>query len=292
MKRLVCAALFALWWPAPASAAPPDEALLAHIGSARTVRIVVEQRYRHTGRSLAGTKPIQGFRLPFSDVAVDLLGAAGVGVVGADAARFDATLRIVAQGRALGYFYFDGVEGYLFTGADLAGEIVFTAPGLPEWRTPFAARRPPPLKVSLNFGYQNPANAPFLQVFNASTSFVARMMAVVGTAYGAAPLVAVLDWGEPVARMFAARALGDVRDPAAADALIVLLTDRDPALRREAAWSLGRLGDRRAAPALIAALNDSDLDVRWFAKWALERIGRGLPDTAPGAASAAEAPAD
>ena len=93
-------------------------------------------------------------------------------------------------------------------------------------------------------------------------------------------------------RMFAARALGDVRDPAAADALIVLLTDRDPALRREAAWSLGRLGDRRAAPALIAALNDSDLDVRWFAKWALERIGRGLPDTAPGAASAAEAPAD
>ena len=72
----------------------------------------------------------------------------------------------------------------------------------------------------------------------------------------------------------------------------VLLTDRGPALRREAAWSLGRLGDRRAAPALIAALDDSDLDVRWFAKWALERIGRGLPETAPGAASDAEAPVD
>ena len=53
MIRLIYAALFILGGLVPAMAAAPDEATLAHIGSAHTVRIVVDQQYRHTGHSLA-----------------------------------------------------------------------------------------------------------------------------------------------------------------------------------------------------------------------------------------------
>ena len=218
-----------------------------------------------------------GYQLPFRDVAADLFRVAGVRVVGPDATDYDATLTISARGRAIGNFYFDGPEGYLFTGAELSGEIVFAAPGLPEWRTQFAGRRLPPVNLSVNLGYENPTNAPLLEIFNAPTSYVARMITVIAKAYGAAPLIAVLDRDKPTDRVFAARALGDLRDPAVTDALIALLAGRDPALRREAAWSLGRVGDSRAAPALIAALDDSDRDVRWFAKWVLEQIGGDFP---------------
>jgi hypothetical protein len=274
MIRLVCAALFVLGWLVPASAAPPDDALLAHIGSAQTVRVVVDQQYHHTGHidAATGPKTMPDYRLPFLDVAAVLLRVAGVRVVGPDATQYDATLTISARGRAIGNFYFDGPEGYLFTGAELSGEIVFTAPGLLAWRTQFAGRHLPPANLSINLGYENPANAPLLKIFNTPTSYVARMMTVIATAYGAAPLIAVMDRDTPTARVFAARALGDLRDSAATDALIVLLTDQDPALRREAAWSLGRIGDRRATPALTAALDDFDIDVRWYAKWALEKI--------------------
>jgi hypothetical protein len=126
-------------------AAAPDEAMLAHIGSARTVRIVVDQQYRHTGHSLAETKPktMPDYRLPFLGVAVELFRVSGVRVVDPDATEYDATLTISATGRAIGNFYFNGPEGYLFTGAELSGEIVFTVPGLPAWRTQFAGRRLP-----------------------------------------------------------------------------------------------------------------------------------------------------
>ena len=86
-------------------------------------------------------------------------------VVGADAATYDATLTITAQGRALGRIYHRGVTGLLYAGAMLSGEIVFTAPGVPAWRTPFSVRRQPPLEVTINLGYERPANAPFVEVF-------------------------------------------------------------------------------------------------------------------------------
>ncbi len=279
MIRLICAALFFLGGLVPAMAAAPDEATLAYIGSAHTVRVVVDQQYHHTGHSRAATGPktMPDFRLPFQIVAADLLHLAGVRVVGPDATQYDATLTISARGRAIGNFYFDGPEGYLFTGAELSGEIVFTAPGLLAWQTQFAGRHLPPVFLSLNLGYENPANAPLLKIFNAPTSYVARMMTVIAAAYGAAPLIAALDRDTPTDRVFAARALGELRDTAATDALTALLADHDPALRREAAWSLGRIGDSHAAPALTAALEDSNHDVRWFAKWALEQIGGDVP---------------
>lgn len=278
--HLLSAGVLALATATAASAAAPDAALLARLAAAETMRVIVEQAYVARRPDTLDTVPIAGLRLPFENVAAGLVRSAGVRVVGADAATYDATLTITAQGRALGRIYHRGVTGLLYAGAMLSGEIVFTAPGVPAWRTPFSVRRQPPLEVTLNLGYERPANAPFVEVFARSASFVPRLMAVIGAIYGVRPLIATIETeGDEALRRSAAHALGDVGEAGAGEALIAALADADAGLRREAAWALGRLGEGRAVAPLRRALADADPDVRWFAAWALARItGAALDD--------------
>ena len=278
MKRLVgfllavgclCAAL-------PGAAAVPDRETLDILRAARTVRLVIDQSYYYRPRNQIRREPIPGFSLDLASLVTDLLSDAGVAVVGADAAAFDATLRLTIRGDAVGRTYREGLLGHFYAGAMISGEIAVWVPGTEPWRTPLRTRLMPPLEIRLNFGYEQPANAPFGEAIALPGSFLPRFMEVAGLLYGPAPLANVLESGSPAARRSAAGALGDLGDPAATGPLVAALTDPDPDLRRDVAWALGRIGDPRARGPLSAALSDPDSDVRWFAGWALEQIEERL----------------
>jgi hypothetical protein len=263
----------------PVVAAEVDADLRARLAAARTVRLVIEQSYVYKPRNLYRDESIDGYRMPFAAMARELLEGAGVRVVDAEASAFDATLAIAVTGRAIGRLYPPADIGYLYVGAEIDGEITFETSGFAAWRTPFFGRQQPPLEVSLNLGYDRPANAPFADVFVLPGSFVPRITRVIGTVFGPAPLITALETGRPALRVSAARALGDLGesgggpgDDAVIDALVAALADADAELRRQAAWSLGRLGDPRATEPLKARLRDANADVRWFAAWALARI--------------------
>ena len=274
MQRLVGLLLAAacLRAASPGAAAVPDREALDALRAARTVRLVIDQSYYYRPRNQIQSEPIPEFSLDLAGPVGDVLADAGVEVVGADAAAFDATLRLAIRGDAVGRLYHQGLSGYFYAGAMISGEIVVSAPGIEPWRTPFRTRLMPPLEIRLNFGYEQPSNAPFGEAIAFPGSFLPRFMEVAGLLYGPGPLANVLDSGSLPAQRSAAGALGDLGDPAATAPLVAALADPEPDLRRDAAWALGRIGDPGATGPLKAALSDPDNDVRWFANWALEQI--------------------
>ena len=291
MKRLLCALLVIAAPLSPAAAAAPDDALLDRLRAARTIRLVVEQTYVYTERTAYVKKEIAGYSLPFARVARYLLEEAGLRVVeagDADAgATTDATLAITARGRAISRLYIDQIEGYLYTGAEIIGDIVFSAPGATPWRTEFRSPHGPPFHVQINLGFDRPEGAPFAEAFDGPTSFVARYAEAMGRVYAAPPLIKALDGRDRAVRLHSARVLGGIGGPGVGEALLAALEDRDPSLRKEAAWSLGRLAEAGAVHALTIALDDADGDVRWFAAWALSRIGEAADGTEQPAESTA-----
>ena len=103
--------------------------------------------------------------------------------VGPDAAQFDATLTIRAEGEALETTYDPAytkpwclLGKNLYSGASLRGEITIEVPELPVYSRPFVARRYPPLCVGLNLGFQSPRNAPFYEVIEWEGSFLTRLI--------------------------------------------------------------------------------------------------------------------
>ena len=261
--------------------AATGEAALVRLRAATTVRVVVTQQltYRPAGKYPA--IPIENFSLPFDKLAAEFLRAAGVRTVGPDAAQFDATLTIRAEGEALETIYDPAytkpwclLGKNLYSGASLRGEITIEVPELSVYRRAFVARRYPPLCVGLNLGFQSPRNAPFYEVIEWEGSFLTRLTEIIRSAYGAPPFLAVFETGNGLMRRAAAKRLGDLVDPVAGEALVDSLGDRDKLVRRYAAWSLGKMGDRLAVLALIIRIRDDDFDVRWFAQWALKKITR------------------
>ena len=130
MRRLFCAVWFVVGWFVPAATA--DGGALGQLRAADTVRLVVDQSFVYTARTDYRKKVIRGFQMPFAEVARDLLEGAGARVVGPDtegAGPAGATVTVTARGRAIDRLYIDDVTGYLFTGAEIIGEIVVDAPG-------------------------------------------------------------------------------------------------------------------------------------------------------------------
>ncbi len=87
--------------------------------SGKTVRIIVYQNY-YDGVA-------KKLYLPFEKIARRLLGYAGVTVVSPGAKQYDYSLEISAIGtpRGAAYEISGGDTRYLYTGADLDGEIIF-----------------------------------------------------------------------------------------------------------------------------------------------------------------------
>ena len=241
---------------------------------AETVLIVIDQVYEYREPSQITYSAIDGFDLPALALAEDMLFAAGMDVAYSDDdGPYDARLEITIRGRALGSSYFEPVKAYLYTGAQLDGTVKLTSGGGETVRSNFLSETQRLFELTINLGYEDPRNAPFIKTLEQSGGLVDSLARVFHQTWGMEALVPSLYEHEPVIRSSVAKYLGDVGDPSVTPNLIEVLTyDDDERARWEAAWSLGRLGDEQAIPSLIEALQDSSDDVRWFSSWSLRAL--------------------
>lgn len=241
---------------------------------AQTVLIVVDQVYEYREPSQITYSTIDDFDLPALALAEDMLFAADIDVVyPEDGGSYDALLEITIRGRALGSSYYQPVRAYLYTGAQLDGAVMLTSSGGQTARSNFLNETQRQFELTINLGYEDPRNAPFVTTLEQPGGLVDSLARVFHQTWGIETLVPSLFEHEPVIRSSVAKYLGDVGDPSVTPDLIeVLIYDDDERARWEAAWSLGRLGDEQAIPSLIEALQDSSDDVRWFSSWSLRTI--------------------
>ena len=259
---------------------------------AKTVRIIVEESYNTTKYS----------SLPFESLAQRYLKYGGLRVVSSDEKKCDATLRIRAQGTALGAHYKDKSSGiymgYLYTGVRLKGEISFEIQGIHPYKRKFGGESAPPETVKL-YGLPTSASAE-PSYWGFADSFHGEILQMMGEIYGAnywisslkddqfysiaywklrgigepavEPLIAGLEDEKLSVRRGAAELLGKIKDSRAAEPLITALKDKDSSVRFAAAEALGEIKDSRAVEPLIVALKDEKDSVKKAAAKSLEDI--------------------
>ena len=91
-----------------------------------------------------------------------------------------------------------------------------------------------------------------------------------------APVIALLEDGDPEVRAQAAKVLGEPPQRKASESLVARLADESARVRYHAAMSLGRIGDPAASPYLVAMIaenDDQDVFLRHAGVVALARIG-------------------
>ena len=264
--RLAAAlALWALPAAVPADDIPDDISALP-----AAVAIDVRQSVEYRRPSALAFLPLENYELPVLDYVEDILLAAGIEPV--PAGEGVATVAVALTARASGGLYPEHGMAYLYSGAEIAGEIAIDGPGDAHGRDDFSSVVQRPFRLTLNPGYERPANAPFMRAFEQPDGFIESLCRALAAAWGTAAVVPALDEDRPAIRFAAAAALGDVGDGASVAPLARALADEHERVRWEAAWSLGRIGDAIAVPDLIAALRDPSQDVRWFASWSLRAI--------------------
>lgn len=235
------------------------------------VAVVVTQSYEYRPPSLVTYELIPGFELPIGDLVDDLLFAAGAEAVGPEEAA-TATIRVIVQGRAIGGSYLEPVRAFLYTGAEIAGEIVIEQDGSVVADRDFSSEIQRPFRIAVNVGYEDPANAPFDSALRMPGGFGRELAAAMADTWGINAVAPALFEPEPALRYNVAALLGDIGSPDNVPDLVEALADENDRVRWEAVWSLGRIGDPAAIPYLIAMLQDPSEDVRWFASWSLRVI--------------------
>ena len=253
------------------------DALIDTVRRIRSVRIAVTQTYA----SRPSSSDLDGFQLPFEDLARELLQYVDVDVVGADSQDFDSALEITSEGEALKLSYvIPNDRGMIattspqqrqFAGAHLEGTISWRPADRSVYETTFLADLPPPDRIP-SFQYDSPRDAPFLAAFE--QSFLPAMARMMGTVHGTHPLIGALREGRHVIRTSVATALGEIGNPDAVGPLAdALKEDTGISVREQAATALGQIGDPRAVEPLIQALeNQFDHQVRGRAAEALGKI--------------------
>lgn len=241
---------------------------------AENVRLVVDQTYQYRKASQVTYLEIENFELPVLDLIEDMMFAADRDVLyPGDPEPADATMTVVIRGRALASTYLEPVKAYLYTGAQLDGEVRLETPAGGVAKSNFVSEIQRQFRLTINLGYEDPQNAPFTETLELAGGFIDSVARVMAETWGISAVVPSLYESEPAIRASVAKLLGDIGDPEATPELIeVLEFDDSDRARWEAAWSLGRIGDEQAIPALIEALNDTSEDVRWFSSWSLRNL--------------------
>ncbi|MBC6438841.1 MAG: HEAT repeat domain-containing protein [Rhodospirillales bacterium] len=237
-----------------------------------SVLINVDQRYEFRKPSLMEYDEIEGHELPVVEHIEDMLFAADIEPLLPGDGDAESTIQVEVRGQAIGGIYLEPGRAYLYTGANLAGEITIVATDGSVAARSFAATIQRPFDITLNLGYDDPANAPFRIALEQPGGFLEQICHAMAEAWGVESIMPSLHEDEPAIRYAVAAALGNIGDPIAVPDLIEALHDDHERVRWEAAWSLGRIGDVSAIPELIEALNDDSGDVRWFSSWSLRAL--------------------
>ena len=266
----------------------------------RVIRVVVEQAYGEAG----------GVKLPFYDISKKFLEGGGFTVVGSEAKKFDGMLNIKAKGTPIGKKY--GKDQYLYTGAEIKGDLQFLIDDSVLYSKGFECRQDPPWmfhiwgkkeerEKKIN-NLKKPANAPFSNVFeknvhlhlgdmiytlwgievlaaslNAKKTWHIRerIIEVLGRTKdpkAIKPLVYYTGGGTNVGFKIS-RALLQIEDRATVcKTLIAALKDENFRVREHAAEALGDIKGKGAVEPLIGALNDNVSRVRSNAAEALGEI--------------------
>jgi HEAT repeat protein len=254
--------------------------------SIKAVRIIVNQSYEKA----------KDVSLPFEDWTAKLLKNAGLKVVGTNAKRYGALIRIKAAGKPLGAVY--SLERYEYAGASLSGTISFEIPNIPSYKESFKATIKPPDKIgSVRMGA---SDAPFWEAFRAQGSFLPKIFEIMGEYFGNKPLIEAIKDGSLKIKLMPAVSLENINDSreikqliaslkderqgantadalvkigkSAVKPLITALKDKNKEIRKNAARALGEIKDRRAVKPLIAALEEEDKEFREIVVEALGRI--------------------
>ena len=245
---------------------------IGHAQMPEAAVIEIDQTFEYRQPSHIMFIPIENFDLPVLDYVEDMFFAAGIEPMYPEDGDVGSTLHVEIRGRASGGTYLEPSKAYLYTGVDLAGEINITGPDGATASGVFTSTIQRPFQLTLNLGYEDPANAPFMRALEQPAGFIEQLCYAMASAWGVESILPSLLEDEAAIRFATASALGNIGDPIAVPDLIVALVDEHDRVRWESAWSLGRIGDVRAVSDLIEALKDKSQDVRWFASWSLRTI--------------------
>ena len=246
-------------------------------------------------------------KLPFYDISKKILEGSGFTVVGDEANKFDGMLKIKVNGTPLANKY--GKDQYLYTGAEIKGNLKFLVEDSNLYSKGFEWRKGPPgmihfgdmiymlwgigaLADSLNTNKEWHIRERIIEVLGRTKDTKAIKLLVYYKGGGTnvvftisralsqlddrmsvrKTLIAALKDKNYHVRSRAAEVLGYIEKKGAVEPLIAALQDEECWVRSHVAEELGKIKDLRAVEPLIAALEDKCQPVRCSSAEALGKI--------------------
>ena len=185
--------------------------------------------------------------LPFKEITARLLEYAGIKE---DTVNYDMIIRIVAYAGPQGAMYSGEINGYNYTGVNVAGSLIFEAPNKKLFKQNFRGGIAPP--QSIKKAFKSPCDAPFMEGFY--SAFLPILMKSTYISFGITPLIIALKDDNEGVRREAAYALGNIKDIRAVEPLIGALKDYDFGVLEAATHALGNIKDTRAIEPLLGLM--------------------------------------
>ncbi len=242
-----------------------------------------------------------GLELPFSEITTAVIEYAGLTNVSQSQNVADLIIHISATGEPKGSRYMG--QGYLYTGAELSGSIMFIMNGKTKLSIPYRGLIPPDSNLRRNFPakFQQPENAPFVDAFRAPGSFVDKLTRTMADIFGSdfirnalendnnmiaeITMIIISESGDrqftdllikkfnrPEFRGLIAETLGHIKAEKPVSLLIAALADTSKIVVRNTVIALGNIENSRAVLPLIDILENSESPVRLEAIKALVHI--------------------
>jgi HEAT repeat protein len=246
-----------------AGQAPPADQLKA-LRTARTVLVEVHESYDDAPAAA----------LPFEKIVAAYLSYAGLKTT-RNLELADFVIAVKSSGEALSaiYAWFGVGPGGTthYTGATVKGTVTVIAGGRSLFQFAFDGTEPTSASVSSS-GHLKPASAPFGDALDRSL-FHLRVAQTVAAVFGAPPLLKMLGSADPLARLAAAVSLAPMKTASGIDVLVAHLNAPSrPEYTRAVVEALGQTGQPRVFPNLLRVLKGTDSALQVVAVRAMDGL--------------------